>query len=43
MLLIEFEFRLVTPHATNRDMCYYIENQGFGGVTTRDMSLIETC
>ena len=23
--------------------CYYIENQGFGGVTTRDMSLIETC
>ena len=23
--------------------CYYSENQGFGGVSTRDMSLIETC
>ena len=25
------------------ETCYYSENQGFGGVSTRDMSLIETC
>ena len=25
------------------ETCYYLENQVFGGVNTRDMSLIETC
>ena len=25
------------------EKCYNIENQGFGGVDTRDMSLIQTC
>ena len=25
------------------ETCYYIENQGFGGATNRDMSLTETC
>ena len=25
------------------ETCYYLENQGFGGVNTRDMSIIETC
>ena len=25
------------------ETCYYLENQVFGGVSNRDMSLIETC
>ena len=27
----------------NRNTCYYLENQVFGGATNQDMSLNETC
>ena len=33
------EYRIVASTNT----CYYSENQVLGGVTTRDMSLFETC
>jgi hypothetical protein len=47
MLLIEFEFRLVTPHANNRDMLLYRKLRLWGCyysryVTNRDVLVLAT-
>ena len=44
--LMIFTFRitdLIYRIVASTNTCYYSENQVFGGVTTRDMSLNETC
>ena len=35
--------KYVYRKVASRNMCYYLENQVFGGTTNRDMSLYETC